>query len=94
MHVLVYHPETCEPFEVTPSKANELVLEKGWTKTPWKRTEPEAAPEPAVTEVGRGRGRRRRAEEAAPVDDEADADVEAEEAEDDAADADLDPWRS
>lgn len=93
MHVRVYHPETCEPFDVTPSRANDLVLEKGWSQTPWKHVEPEAAPEPAVTEVGRGRGRRRRAEEAAPVDDEADVAVEADEAED-PADADHDPWRS
>lgn len=90
MHVRVYHPETCEPFDVVASKAEVLVLEKGWTKTPWKRVEPEAAPEPVVTEIGRGRGRRRRVvEDAAPAEDE--SDVETAEV-DDAADDDL--WRS
>lgn len=30
----VYAPDTNEPFDVTPSKAADLVLEKGWTKSP------------------------------------------------------------
>lgn len=34
----VYAPETNEPFDVTPSKAGELILLKGWTKTPVTRT--------------------------------------------------------
>lgn len=33
----VYHPETCEPFDVIPSKAALLVLEKGWSRSPWTR---------------------------------------------------------
>lgn len=52
----VYHPETCEPFDVPSSKAGELRLNHGWTSTPWRR-EPE--PEPAVRETTKGRGRRR-----------------------------------
>lgn len=64
-HQRVYSPDTCEPFDVTPSKASELVLQKGWTRTPWTQVEP--APEPeVVTESVRGRGRRRRAMEEAP----------------------------
>ena len=65
----VYHPETGEPFDVTPSKASDLVLNKGWTRTPWTRVEAPKA-DPVVEEVparGRARGRRRRAVEEAPI---------------------------
>lgn len=88
MHERVYHPETCEPFDVVASKASNLVLEHGWSRTPWTREA--IAPEPAE-EPTRGRGRRRRAaEDAAPViEDEAD-DVEHVE---EPAHLD-DPWRS
>lgn len=63
-HERVYHPETCEPFDVPSSKAADLRLNKGWSSTPWRR-EPE--PEPAVREVGRGRGRQRQEPVAPPV---------------------------
>lgn len=33
----VYHPETCEPFDVSASKAASLVLDKGWSRSPWTR---------------------------------------------------------
>lgn len=52
----VYHPETCEPFDVPASKAGELRLNQGWTSTPWRR---EADPEPAVRQTPKGRGRPR-----------------------------------
>lgn len=72
----VYHPETCEPFDVPPSKAADLVLNKGWSHTPWTRA-PEAPvveavpgrrarPEPTPY-APRGRGRRRPAEVIAPA---------------------------
>lgn len=100
MHVRVYHPETCEPFDVTPSKASELVLEKGWSQTPWQQAEP--APEPVIEEPVRGRGRRRRVEEeAAPVQDEIEAEAtdadEADVADEEVAERDDDlaeNWRS
>ncbi len=34
----VYAPETNEPFDVTTHKAAELILLKGWTKSPVTRT--------------------------------------------------------
>jgi hypothetical protein len=52
----VYDPVNCEPFEVIASKASDLVLNKGWTRSPWTRVEqPAEEPKPA-----RGRGRQRR----------------------------------
>jgi hypothetical protein len=79
----VYSPDTCEPFDVTPSKATVLVLEKGWTRTPWTRVPvAEPAPAPVVDQVedevepeaevepARGRGRRRRTAVVAPEADE------------------------
>jgi hypothetical protein len=86
-HERVYHPETCEPFDVPASKAADLRLNHGWSSTPWRR---EADPEPAVREVARGRGRRRpEPVEEAPIehfagpapfvmDDEPEADADAE----------------
>lgn len=74
-HERVYHPETCEPFDVPSSKAADLRLNHGWSSTPWRR-EPE--PEPAVREVGRGRGRQRQEPVAPPVVEEPEA-VEADE---------------
>lgn len=77
-HERVYDPEKCEPFDVTPSKAQKLVLDHGWTRTPWTR-QSVAAAEPVVVDAEAdeseeqaaeprgGRGRRRRAAEAAPV---------------------------
>jgi hypothetical protein len=64
----VYHPETCEPFDVPASKAVELCLNQGWSRTPWQR---EAQPEPAVRETRKGRGRQRIVlpEEPSPVED-------------------------
>jgi hypothetical protein len=85
----VYHPETCEPFDVTPSKASVLVLEKGWSRTPWTRTA--VAPEPVVEETARGRGRRRRTVEAEPVIEFSDEAVEVTHASDAEAD---DLWRN
>lgn len=41
----VYHPSTNEPFDVTVSRAEKLVLQHGWLQTP---IDPKA--EPAVTE--------------------------------------------
>lgn len=73
----VYHPDTCEPFDVPTAKAGVLVLEHGWSRSPWTRVE---IPTPVVIEVddvdaeiveaedeaprGRGRGRQRRTVEA------------------------------
>lgn len=70
-HERVYHPETCEPFDVPSSKAADLRLNKGWSSTPWRR---EAEPEPAVREVGRGRGRQRQEPVVEPVIEEPAAD--------------------
>lgn len=54
MRKTVYHPKTGEPFEILESKANQLILEHGWTQTP---IDPHA--EPAVKEVAkRKRGKR------------------------------------
>jgi hypothetical protein len=58
----VYHPETCEPFDVPPLKAADLVLNKGWTNTPWTRVEPVVHIPATDQEPVRGRGRRRPAE--------------------------------
>ncbi len=85
-HERVYHPETCEPFDVTPSKARELVLDKGWTRTPWTKVE---VPEPVEDEAPRGRGRRRRAAEEVP--EVAMIDIEPPLPEED---ADAESWRS
>lgn len=41
----VYHPETCEPFDVPAAKAGKLVLEHGWSRTPWTRVEVPSAVE-------------------------------------------------
>lgn len=60
----VYSPEDSEPFDVSPSRARDLVLNKGWTKTPWTREPVEA---PVAEEAPRGRGRRRRVAEEAPI---------------------------
>lgn len=46
--VRVYHPETNEPFDVTPSKATHLRLEKGWLSQPFTTVE---APEPDPVDV-------------------------------------------
>ncbi|USN14264.1 hypothetical protein PAPPERLAPAPP_00310 [Brevundimonas phage vB_BpoS-Papperlapapp] len=70
----VYHPETCEPFDVPSAKAGSLVLQHGWSRTPWTRVEVappveivvdavealivQAEPEDAQ-EAPRGRGRGR-----------------------------------
>lgn len=71
----VYSPDTCEPFDVSPSKARQLVLEKGWTRSPWTKTVTEVEDEPAP----RGRGRRRRvAEEVVQVEPEVEVSEEAE----------------
>lgn len=93
----VYHPETCEPFDVPTAKAGTLVLQHGWSRSPWTRVE---VPAPVTIEVddvdvvlvdpeaeeepsrGRGRGRQRRTAETAP----AVSDVE--------DDADDESWRS
>jgi hypothetical protein len=37
--VRVYHPETNEPFDVTPSRADVLRLEKGWLSQPFTKVE-------------------------------------------------------
>jgi hypothetical protein len=44
----VYHPETCEPFDVPPYTAERLRLYEGWTTTAWAREE---APERAVQDT-------------------------------------------
>jgi len=65
----IYSPDTSEPFDVPAAKADRLVLEKGWTRTPWTRVpveEAAAEPEPVV-KPARGRGRKRRATEEAPI---------------------------
>lgn len=89
-HERVYHPETCEPFDVPSAKAADLRLNHGWSSTPWSRQETPAE-EPAFEPV-RGRGRRRRAVEEvpAPADDEVTEDVSSD---DDELDTD-EPWRS
>lgn len=46
----VYHPETCEPFDVSTSKAAMLVLEKGWSRSPWERVVVAEEPEVVVIE--------------------------------------------
>lgn len=56
----VYHPETNEPFDVTASRAEALVLDKGWLQTP---IDPKAVP--AVTETVAPRGKK--ADEVAPA---------------------------
>lgn len=61
----VYSPDTSEPFDVTPSRASFLVLEKGWTRTPW--TSEAITPAVAAEDAPRGRGRRRRVTEEAPI---------------------------
>ncbi|UTC28402.1 hypothetical protein GURKE_04000 [Brevundimonas phage vB_BpoS-Gurke] len=78
----VYSPDLCEPFDVTPSKAQKLVLEQGWSRTPWTRVEVTPTvetvdptdEEPTEIEAlepepARGRGRRRRASEDTVSDD-------------------------
>ncbi|UTC28548.1 hypothetical protein MARCHEWKA_00350 [Brevundimonas phage vB_BpoS-Marchewka] len=47
----VYHPETCEPFDVPTAKASNLVLEHGWSRTPWTRVEVVAPVEIVVDDV-------------------------------------------
>lgn len=63
----VYSPDTSEPFDVPATKARDLVLNQGWTRTPWTRVEAEPAPAVVVEETSRGRGRRRRVIEEAPI---------------------------
>jgi hypothetical protein len=79
----VYDPVNSDPFEVPPQRASNLVLNKGWTRTPWTRVEPEVVED---DKPARGRGRKRRAVEAAPEDE---APIEHE-----ADPAPFDPWRS
>lgn len=45
----VYSPDFSEPFDVSPSKATDLVLNKGWTRTPWT-TAPAAVEPPSYEE--------------------------------------------
>lgn len=96
----VYHPETCEPFDVPASKAGLLVLEKGWSRTPWTRV-PVPAPVEIILEEddeadvedeaprGRGRGRQRRPANTAPAEPLIDSDQGHETTEVDAGE----PWR-
>lgn len=73
----VYHPETCEPFDVPTAKAGTLVLEHGWSRTPWTREAVEGPAEVVIEDAealiaeeeaprARGRGRQRRTVEAEP----------------------------
>lgn len=47
----VYAPETNEPFDVTASKAADLVLLKGWTQTPVERTVVAEPSQPEAEEI-------------------------------------------
>ena len=98
----VYHPETCEPFDVPTAKAGTLV-QHGWSRKPWTRVAVPASVAIEVDDVdalivedavsadegrrGRGRGRQRRSTEVAALED----------GDDDAQDASIDaapePWR-
>lgn len=64
----IYSPDG-EPFEVTPDRAAELILNQGWTRQPVETVAP-AEPERAVTTVSRRTTRTRpKAAAEPPVED-------------------------